>query len=87
MLKGKTKSGFSFEVQDDALNNYELIEVLANVDTNPLLLPKLVKMLLGESQKNKLTDHVRTETGTVPLDKISAEIMEIFQSGQQAKNS
>lgn len=87
MLKGKTKSGFEFEVQDDALNNYELIEVLADVDTNPLLLPKLVKMLLGNEQKAKLTDHVRTETGTVPLDKISAEIMEIFQSGQKTKNS
>lgn len=87
MLKGKTKSGFEFEIQDDALNNYELVEVLADVDTNPLLLPRLVKMLLGESQKNKLTDHVRTETGTVPLDKISDEIMEIFQSGQQVKNS
>ena len=87
MLKGKTKSGFEFEIQDDALNNYELVEVLADVDTNPLLLPRLVKMLLGEDQKNKLTDHVRTETGTVPLDKISDEIMEIFQSGQQVKNS
>ena len=40
MLKGKTKSGFKYEVSDDMLNNYELIEVLADVDTNPLLLPK-----------------------------------------------
>lgn len=87
MLKGKTKSGFEFEVQDESLNNYELIEVLSEVDTNPLLLPRLVKMLLGDDQKIKLTDHVRTESGTVPLDKISTEIMEIFQSGNQVKNS
>ena len=86
MLKGKTKSGFKYEVSDDMLNNYELIEVLADVDTNTLLLPKLVKMLLGDEQKQKLSDHVRTESGTVPLDAISNEIMEIFQSGQ-LKNS
>jgi len=86
MLKGKTESGFEFEVADAAMNNYELVEVLAEVDTNALLLPKLVNMLLGEDQKKRLMDHVRTDDGTVPIDAISAEIMEIFQSGK-AKNS
>lgn len=86
MLKGTTKSGFEYEVSDDAMNNFELIEVLAEVDTNPLQLPRLVKMLLGDDQKKKLADHLRTETGTVPLDAISVEIMEIFQGGS-LKNS
>ena len=86
MLKGTTKSGFDYEVSDEAMNNFELIEVLAEVDTNPLQLPRLVKMLLGDEQKKKLADHLRTESGTVPLDSISAEIMEIFQSGN-LKNS
>ena len=86
MLKGTTKSGFEYEVSDEAMNNFELIEVLAEVDTNPLQLPRLVKMLLGDEQKKKLADHLRTESGTVPLDAISVEIMEIFQSGN-LKNS
>jgi hypothetical protein len=86
MLKGKTGSGFEYEVTDAALNDYELVEVLAEVDTNPLLLPRLVKKLLGEEQKNKLLEHLRTKDGNVPIDSISAEIMEIFQSGK-AKNS
>ena len=86
MLKGTTKSGFDYEVSDEAMNSFELIEVLAEVDTNPLQLPRLVKMLLGDEQKKKLADHLRTESGTVPLDSISVEIMEIFQSGR-LKNS
>ena len=86
MLKGTTKSGFCYEVSDEAMNNFELIEVLAEVDTDPLQLPRLVKMLLGDEQKKKLADHLRTESGTVPLDSISVEIMEIFQSGS-LKNS
>ena len=86
MLKGKTQSGFEFEVQDESLNNYDMIEVLADVDTNALLLPKLVNMLLGTEQAKRLTDHLRTDKGNVPLDAISVEIMEIFKSGQ-AKNS
>lgn len=86
MLKGKTESGFEYEVSDAAMNDYELVEILAEVDTNPLLLPRLVKKLLGDQQKNKLLDHLRTKEGNVPIDLISAEIMEIFQSGK-AKNS
>ena len=86
MLKGKTESGFEYEVSDAAMNDYELVEILAEVDTNPLLLPRLVKKLLGDKQKNKLLDHLRTKDGNVPIDLISAEIMEIFQSGK-AKNS
>lgn len=86
MLKGKTKSGFEYEVSDESLNNFELIEVLAEVDSNPLLVPKLVKMLLGDEQKKNLSDHVRNDKGIVPLDLISNEIMEIFQ-GDKLKNS
>lgn len=86
MLKGKTETGFSYEVSDESLNDYELVEVLAEVDTNPLLLPKLVDKLLGKEQKKKLLDHLRTEDGKVPIDAISAEIKDIFQNGK-IKNS
>lgn len=86
MLTGKTKSGFEYEVSDAAMNNYELVEVLAEVDANPLLLPRLVKMLLGDEQKKRLMNHLRTEDGNVPIDAVSDEIMEIFKSGK-AKNS
>jgi len=87
MLKGTTKTGFKFEIHDDKLNDYELFEVISEVDTNPFLLPKLVTMLLGEDQKKKLMNHLRTEDGRVPLDKIGEEIMEIFTSGRKLKNS
>lgn len=86
MLIGKTTSGFEYEVSDAAMNNYELVEVLAEVDTNPLLLPRLVKMLLGHEQKNRLMEHLRAADGAVPIEAVSNEIMEIFKSGK-AKNS
>ncbi|WZU00308.1 hypothetical protein MGH68_11965 [Erysipelothrix sp. D19-032] len=59
MLKGITKSGFNYEVTDERLDDYELIEALLEVDTNPILLPKVIKLLLGESQKNELIDHIK----------------------------
>ena len=86
MLKGTTESGFSYEIPDEALNDYELFELISEVDGNPLLLPKLVNKLLGVEQKNNLLNHVRMEDGRAPLDKISQEVTEIFRS-KPIKNS
>lgn len=86
-MKGITKSGFAFEIQEESLDNYELLEVMAEVDTNPLLVPKLVTMLLGETQKKKLMEHLRTEHGTVPIKLVTAELTDIFESSNDVKNS
>lgn len=86
MLKGKTKSGFEFSIDDETLNNYELLEVISEVDGNPLKLPQLMTMLLGVKQAKSLKDHVRNEKGMVPMDLIQTEIQEIFQSGSKLKN-
>lgn len=82
MLKGKTKSGFAFEISDDALNNYELLDIISEVDTNPLLVPKLINMLLGADQKKALIDHVRDDKGMVPTSAVSAELADIFQANK-----
>lgn len=87
MIKGKTTSGFEYKIPEENLNNYELIEVLGEMEENPLLLSKTVNLLLGKEQANKLKDHLRTKSGTVPTDKISEEIMEIFNNQKETKNS
>lgn len=87
MIKGKTNSGFEYKIPEENLNNYELIEVLGEIEENPLLLSKTVHLLLGKEQTDKLKDHLRTKNGTVPTDKISEEIMEIFNNQSVAKNS
>lgn len=87
MIKGKTSSGFDYEIPKENLNNYELVEVLGEMEENPLLISKTVNLLLGKEQAKKLKDHLRTEGGTVPTDKMSEEIMEIFESQKDTKNS
>lgn len=85
MLKGKTSSGFEFKVTDARLNNYELLENVADVDENPLLLPKVVNLLLGQEQAKRLKDHVRDDDGMVDSEKLGVEIQEIFNF-QELKN-
>lgn len=85
-FKGTTDSGFKFTIREADLNNFELLEILSDVDENPLQLPKLLNMLLGAEQKKALYDHVRLKDGTVPIDIITNEIMSIFQSHKETKN-
>ena len=86
MIQGITKTGFNFKIEDAVLNDYELLELFAEVDENPLLVPKLVKMILGEDQKNRLIDHVRNENGVAGVDKISIELENILTSSSEIKN-
>ena len=88
MIKGKTKSGFEFEISKDVVNDYELVENLAELEDNPLILAKVIKQILGADQTEKLKNHVRNEKGIVPTDKMTQEIIEIFKnSGEETKNS
>ena len=86
-MKGKTKSGFEYKISKERLDNYELLEAIVELETNPLTLSKVVIMLLGKEQTEKLKDHLRTKDGIVPAEKTSEEITEIFQSHSNTKNS
>ena len=86
-IKGKTKTGFKYEITGERLENYELIESLSEVDENPLLLPKTVNLLLGKEQANKLKDHLRNDEGLVSTEKLTEELMDIFNSQSETKNS
>ncbi|EDT47251.1 hypothetical protein Javan263_0041 [Streptococcus phage Javan263] len=85
MIQGKTNSGFKFEIDENQLKNYEFVELVAEVDENELLMPKLLKLLLGD-QVEALKDHIRDESGIVPIEKMVTEIKDIFENAQ-VKNS
>lgn len=86
MLKGKTTAGFAYEVDPDMLNDMELMENIAEVDSNPLKLPKVIRAVLGDAQKAALYDFYRTENGKVPVDVVSAAFVEILSTNNQGKN-
>ena len=88
MLKGKTESGFAFEIDESIGDDMEFVEALAAVDDNPLQMPKVLEGALGKEQKTKLYDHVRNDKGKVPIEKVLEEFVEILnKAGEQTKNS
>lgn len=86
-IKGKTVTGFTYEVAKENLDNYELLEALGEIEENPLVISKVINLLLGEEQKEKLKEHVRSENGIVSSEKMGEEIKGIFESVDKAKNS
>ena len=87
MIKGKTSSGFEFEISEDVANDYELVENLGELEDNPLILGKVVNQILGKEQTARLKDHVRNEKGIVPTDRMTQEIIEIFQKRKKKKKN
>lgn len=83
--KGKTSSGFVFQLDEKRLNNYELVEAISEIEGNPLVFPRLLKLLLGDEAAAALKDHVRDEDGLVSVERMTEEITEIF-AHHQVKN-
>lgn len=87
MIRGTLKSGFEFEIPESARDNMELVDAIADMQYNPLGISKVTKMLLGDDQRRRLYDHLRTEAGNVPVAAVSDAITEIFlNSGREVKN-
>lgn len=86
MINGKTKSGFAFKLDDEAMNDMELLEDLKKLDGGDVLaVPSILERMLGK-QKEDLYNHVRTESGRVPIDALVGELKGIFEASRDAKN-
>ena len=87
-MKGTTKSGFAYEIDDEILDDYEVLEGLCAIDRGEIsIFPVLVKDILGEKQLKSLKDHVRTDKGKVPVGALMAAFQEILTASKTGKNS
>lgn len=85
-IKGKLKNGFNFELDPDLLNDYELLEMISEGQTNPLVIPKLITKVLGEKQKNNLISYLKKKTGKVTIEDMGLALTEIFTKSKPLKN-
>ncbi len=86
-VKGKTTTGFAFEITAAARDDYELFEDLVALDTgNVAVMPRILTRLLGEKQKAALLEHCRDEkTGRVSTVSLTAELRRIMATVQALK--
>lgn len=87
MIRGKTRSGFEFEVAEDIANDMELFEGLCDLDAGDArALVPVCRIVLGD-QKKALYEHLRAIHGRVPVDKASEEVSDILEAVKNGKKS
>lgn len=88
MRRGKTESGFEFEIDEKKLNDMRFMELLRKAQADSLVFPEVLERMLGEDQKEKLYEHLEDENGYVPIDATVDIITEIMTlAGEDTKNS
>ena len=88
MIKGKTQSGFEFELEEDVLNDYELLEALREIDKGDEgAIVDVMNIILSKDQLRALKEHLRNEKGRVGAIEMISEFSEIMKASREGKNS
>lgn len=86
MVKGVTSNGFEFEVDERLLDDMELIDDIAEVETDGTKVSKIVLTVLGKEQRKRLYDHIRKD-GHVSAQEVIQTVFDIIgQLGPEGKN-
>ena len=86
--KGTLENGFVYEVDENVLDDMRLVDAIAEAEgENPLKVSKVVTMVLGDEQKERLYKSLENENGRVPVKVAMDALMEIFNRlGEEGKN-
>ncbi len=89
MVKGKTKSGFEYEIDELKIQDQRVLDYIVDVEDGRVeSVSRLIRLILTPEQKNALYAHCADESGRVPPERTTEEIFEILKnSGEEAKNS
>lgn len=80
MVKGVTQSGFEFELNADALNTWEAIDMLSRIEDGEMLVfPRFVRLALGAEQAKALAEHLKA-CGKPTLEDMQKEIEDMFST-------
>ena len=87
-MKVKTSEGLEIEVNKDAFDDMEAIDVLTDlVDGNPLAISRVCNLIMDKNEKKKLYDFYRGNDGKVHVEKFVEVLTEIMTSlGEEEKN-
>ena len=87
-ITGITKQGFDYSVDDAVGDDWELIEILSEMNNDEYLsVVPFAKKLLGNAQYERLKKFSRDKkTGRVLTSKMQENIMDIFNSNKTVKN-
>ena len=77
-VKGKTSTGFEYDVDPNFADDWELLENLTSGTAKGEI--EAAKTILGDDQYKKLKDHCRDDNGKVSAIKMDAELGEVIEA-------
>jgi len=92
MVGGKTKTGFSFEVDEKMLKDWRLTRALVKMQDKDMTerfkgVDEALTLLLGDKVDDLMDHLIKKNKGYAPIEKLIAEIKDIMDSVKAAKNS
>ena len=80
VVKGKTKTGFEFELDTKLVDDYEVLEMYEEIKDTGLGSRRLLIKLIGEEGYSRLKEHCRRKDGTISAKRIGYEMNDIFNT-------
>ena len=59
-------NGITYVLEREVIDDVELLELIGDMTSNPILLPKVIRTILGLDQWAKFKDSNRNEAGRIP---------------------
>lgn len=84
MIKGETSKGFSFEVDEDVFDDWELAELLTD-SGNLKSMIEAMKKIIGSDGYEKMKEFYRDPSGRIRTTAISGAIQEIMEKVNESK--
>lgn len=79
MLKGKTESGFEFEIDEDVLNDYYFCKAIGEAEENPTKIYKVIELFFGKDSQRAI-NYVEEQTGKTSV----ADVTKLFKEATEA---
>ena len=72
-------NGITYVLEREVIDDVELLELIGDMTSNPILLPKVVRSILGLDQWAKFKDSNRNDAGRVPSERMR-ELFELLDA-------
>lgn len=87
MIEGTLKNGFKYQIEEEKLDDWEIIENLSDIENGKYyIIVDVARKILGDEQYNKLKDAVRTKEGKINTQDMYDAITELMSKNQDTKN-
>lgn len=86
-IKVTTAAGCPVTVDPQIGDDWELLEMMSEVDDDPSLIIKIFKKLLGDDQYKDVKDNLKAKNGRISVTDMAAEMTSIFEAASALKNS